>query len=653
MAPAADKLLEALLQIWDRLPELFGQDWPAVAERLEVLLARLQTGNLPLSAAGLDEELKRALGQSPEALRLLEEAAPGHPPLRTGSPPGPIRTRGGVQGKVYLAQDAGAGRTVTTRSGGPADTPSSTVASLLTELMGRARQRTVLRHVDLSCPERVAAGTRRFSVVVRLLARPSELTAGTTGLALQVWRPLQVRLDAPDFDVLNGAVGQTEVLPDGDSPPVVFDLRPRRAGTFVLTFDFFQDRNPLGTVTTHVECVEDAAARQSAPAGPAALRIEGGAVGPDLVLMIATHGEQAALEFTLIRDGGVWGRTFRPVPLTSDTASYAAGLYRHLTGLTVRADAAGAAHDRPVPWPLQGPEVDRRVRALGQNLWQDFIPQELKELYAQERTGWRDRSLLILSDDPHLPWELVWPYGSGWKDDAPWCCTLRLTRWLRRDAQNNGNESPPARLSLGSLAALVPYGSGLASAQEERLFLRDLARSHKLNDVSPSDANLEAVMQLLEKGGYDWLHVASHGKFHPASPDGDSAVWLEDGRTLTPAEIIGPEIEDHIRNRRPAFLFNACEVGRQGRGVTRLAGWATRLLRAGAGMFIGPLWEVTDDGALVFVRSLYDKLLAGGTVAEAVRQARQEARREGDPTWLAYSVYAHPNARLARPGSTA
>ncbi|MBN1877646.1 MAG: CHAT domain-containing protein, partial [Anaerolineae bacterium] len=121
-----------------------------------------------------------------------------------------------------------------------------------------------------------------------------------------------------------------------------------------------------------------------------------------------------------------------------------------------------------------------------------------------------------------------------------------------------------------------------------------------------------------------------------------------DRRPLTPEDFIGPAIEDDIRARRPGFVFNACHGGREGWALTRLGGWANRLISTGAGLFLGPLWTVDDTAALTFSQTLYQRLLEGATVAEAVREGRHVARRAGDPTWLAYSVYAHPNARLAR-----
>jgi CHAT domain-containing protein len=153
-------------------------------------------------------------------------------------------------------------------------------------------------------------------------------------------------------------------------------------------------------------------------------------------------------------------------------------------------------------------------------------------------------------------------------------------------------------------------------------------------------------MDLLEGGDYRWVHVAAHGSFYPAAPDADSALWLQGGQALNPDAIVGPDIETHLAEQRPVFVFNCCEVGRQGWSLTRIGGWANRLIGTGAGLYIGPHWIVSDGPAKTFALSLYDHLLSGDTVAAAVRKARLAARKQGDPTWLAYSVYAHPNARV-------
>jgi hypothetical protein len=387
-------------------------------------------------------------------------------------------------------------------------------------------------------------------------------------------------------------------------------------------------------VTIPVECTTDENAVREALCPAWALPLQPSVSPPDLVLIISTHEQPRALQMTLLRDGCAWSRTFPPMPLRQDPASFVASYYAQLDELARSSDPA-----------------TREVQVICQNLWKELIPQELKDLYARERASWRGRSLLIHSDDPHLPWELVWPYGTDWQDEMPWCCTMGLTRWLGRDAQGNGNEGPPAYLSLGALAVAVPADTNLPAARKEQEELLKLARGHNLRDVSPQAASRDTLRLLLEAGEYDWLHLGTHGKFNVSSPEGRTSLLLEEGKLLTPADFVGPKIEKHIRQRRPGFFFNACEVGRQSWGLSRLAGCPMRLVSAGAGLFVGPLWEVGEEPAQEFALAFYEGLLAGLTVAGAVREARLRARRKGGPTWLAYSVYGHPNARLARLGT--
>jgi hypothetical protein len=403
-------------------------------------------------------------------------------------------------------------------------------------------------------------------------------------------------------------------------------------------------------VSVPVEITEDKGGETDAKPPSKRLTLDGDVPPADRLLLVEWQESPPVLRFTLMKDRGNWLRSFLPVSLQSDLKTYAATLYRHLTGLTNRLEPARQIHSLVQSLLLGRAEVDRRVKQLGQNLWRDLIPLDLKELYAAERTDWQDQTLLIYSDEPHIPWELAWPFGHGWEDRLPWCGTLRPTRWLRRDAQGNGNDSPPPRLKWESLAIVAPVSTDLPKAQKERRYLEKLATRRGLSDASPGHATWMEVMDRLETGGYDLFHVASHHHFNAGAPDGDSIVCLDEEGALAPNQIVGPKVEGHIRSKRPAFFFNACESGRQAREVTRLAGWASRLVSAGAGLFVGPLWEVTDDGAMVFVVSFYRALARELTVAEAVHCARRHAaRRSGDPTWLAYSVYGHPNATVRWP----
>lgn len=67
---------------------------------------------------------------------------------------------------------------------------------------------------------------------------------------------------------------------------------------------------------------------------------------------------------------------------------------------------------------------------------------------------------------------------------------------------------------------------------------------------------------------------------------------------------------------------------------------------AGAGAFTGSLWAVRSSSARMFAEEFYRVLVRGRqSLGTASLQARQAiAADEGDPTWLAYTVYGNPAA---------
>jgi CHAT domain-containing protein len=77
-----------------------------------------------------------------------------------------------------------------------------------------------------------------------------------------------------------------------------------------------------------------------------------------------------------------------------------------------------------------------------------------------------------------------------------------------------------------------------------------------------------------------------------------------------------------------------------------MGGFAKAFLSRKAGAFVGTLWSVGDAPARNFTESFYQVLLDGHTTAKAARIARSNAKTAVDPTWLAYAVYAHPDATL-------
>jgi hypothetical protein len=185
----------------------------------------------------------------------------------------------------------------------------------------------------------------------------------------------------------------------------------------------------------------------------------------------------------------------------------------------------------------------------------------------------------------------------------------------------------------------------LPAAQKELAAL--LALSATGADVKVLPARRSEVLAILEQGAFDLLHVASHGTFAGTRAADSSSLLLEDG-PFHAAEL-SPRLADGLRRSAPLVFFNACRTGRIGYSLTRLGAWSAELIRLGCGGFVGTHWRVTDEVALEVAREFYRLLFLGIPIAEALRSARQVVHKSypGDPTWLAYSCFADPMARLA------
>jgi CHAT domain-containing protein len=286
------------------------------------------------------------------------------------------------------------------------------------------------------------------------------------------------------------------------------------------------------------------------------------------------------------------------------------------------------------------------------------------------------RTVLVVSDEPHVPWELIKPVREegqrgGVEEDAFWGEAFALGRWLRGrpPAQRlslqrvvvmaGGAELPasagrPARdrvrvpVEVGARQTSPPPAEGaLPGSFEEVEALRCLEHAGARLRVLP--ARRQPLCDTLERGDFDLLHLACHGNFGGPGEADASAVLLEDG-TFSALEL-SPRLGGALRPAAPLFFFNACSSGRIGFSLTRLGSWGARLVQLGCGGFLGALWPVTDQAAVAFAGAFYALLARGEPVGEAVHQARQRVRERypHDPSWLAYCCFADPMARAACP----
>jgi CHAT domain-containing protein len=169
----------------------------------------------------------------------------------------------------------------------------------------------------------------------------------------------------------------------------------------------------------------------------------------------------------------------------------------------------------------------------------------------------------------------------------------------------------------------------------------------------PAPVNSVDLVDFLRQVDFDLLHFACHGNVKDTrvydaylelqdSYDANAQTYKYDGLTAN-------QVRFYARLRdRPMVFINACETGRRGRVLVGTGRMAETFVRKGAGAVIAALWAVGDGSALTFSRSFYEAFRNGETLTKATIAGRAAARKALEPTWLAYTVYGHPYARLQR-----
>ena len=78
-----------------------------------------------------------------------------------------------------------------------------------------------------------------------------------------------------------------------------------------------------------------------------------------------------------------------------------------------------------------------------------------------------------------------------------------------------------------------------------------------------------------------------------------------------------------------------------------MTGIAEAFLAGGVGNFLGTHWPVGDDAAFAFSQSLYESLLNGARLGDAVLTARRRLASIPSIDWADYVHYGNPEFQLA------
>jgi hypothetical protein len=357
-----------------------------------------------------------------------------------------------------------------------------------------------------------------------------------------------------------------------------------------------------------------------------------------LTILETEHGGQ--LNYLFILDSPTLNlrNTYESKPLKNSREEYVKGIYEDI-------------ETRYVDCQQDSTQFQQELREVGAGLWDELIPDKLKADLWKARSN--IQSIQVYSEEPFIPWELVHlkdPQQQGLPTATCFFGQMGLVRWLH----NYGLPAVELRARPGRCFYLIPKyphrDYELLEAQKEIPFLE------KAFQCQPIVPHLGPLHEALEKrGGFDLFHFAGHG----AAENRDIAR----AEILLAGRVVG---ENYLTERfrasaveqlprlvgddgvRPVVTLNACQVGRAGYKLTSIGGFARAFLSKGAGLFISSMWSVGDGTARTFTETLYRGLLDGKKLSEATIAAREASRKAGEATWLAYTVYGHPDATLAR-----
>lgn len=439
--------------------------------------------------------------------------------------------------------------------------------------------------------------------------------------------------------------------PDETSLELLFDVVATHAGSGEVWVTVSQGVLPLLTLVLNPQIVDALVAEEATPGrsrraradAPLPATVRANVSLPTLKVLERRTGDGTVYQYDLVLPG-TGDFSYSSAPILGDRDAYVNGIYRYLEET----------------WAETGNDLRKfaqEVRAYGGQLFDQLFPSEIQRLLWKHRNNLKN--IYVFSTEPFIPWELVHlknpATGRLPGSKTMYLAQMGLVRWLWNE--------PAAPLRLQVRAGKAWYVT--PDYPDERYVLTEPAKEaaflERAFGAKAVPAQADRVMALLTKRDkVDLFHFAGHGGATGGSVQ-DARIFLQGRIDENAPQGIDPYITDELsamrirhqgnladpeKKVRPLVVLNACQVGRPGMQLTSIGGFAEAFIHAGAGAFVSSLWSVGDEPAASFTTEFYQRLKRGRTIADAVVAARERARDAGDATWLAYVVYAHPDAKL-------
>lgn len=453
---------------------------------------------------------------------------------------------------------------------------------------------------------------RRFSVQVQV-SQGNALSGASGFLPGAAGRRVTINATVPEsFEVHSELTFEIDVPESGDSNPSLLSFTPRAIGTFPIKLTAFAGGTYLGELHTEVSVAYES----SGTSREASSNLSQSAGKPgEVSLQITFDDDSQTFRYSFLA-GGDWRNIHSPV-IKGNLQARIESVIQELD--TYARNKSG----------LSEADAQQRIRTRGFELWRDLVPDDLKTAIFDHLDN--ISQLTIICDREIVPWELLYPQSAGGDEPGFLVSLFPVNRWVLATPWRD-------RLTLTRPAFVLPDNSpSLAGVEIEAV---------KTLLDSPTASPVKTRQQLLarlDEPDFDLLHFACHNTFVQGS---GNHINFPD-MPFTPGDLALKAATKPLGRNGCLVFVNACRTQGTTPVYTTFENWAKSFLDLGATAVIGTSWAVRDRAARPFAEAVYERLSAGDSLGHAVATARAIVSTTiGDPTWLAYTVYGDPDAKV-------
>lgn len=278
------------------------------------------------------------------------------------------------------------------------------------------------------------------------------------------------------------------------------------------------------------------------------------------------------------------------------------------------------------------------------------LPKGCKEMFWKLKNT-AARTLLIVSQEPFIPWELMIPTkrlrDGSVLTQKPLGVTYAIGRWVLDDDYY----APPVTINVRGSYVIAPIYVGAAAldaAHDEAKFVCDNFAGTKIVPADP--LKIEETIKSKEQS---LIHFACHGSTSGIRV-GRQVLELQDGTfmdSMLLSQIEG--LQPAFNKAKPFVFINACTAGQPILTLSGIGGLANSFIDLGASAVIAPLWNIDDKIAHEVAVSFYTQVKADPSrpLARIVQSIRATAYNDsilrGHDTFAAYCFYGDPNATIS------